>query len=267
MRAIAQNSTTEANMNFENAVKPYINDLKNYCRSLMKSTWDGDDLMQDTLTKAYKSYSTTLHSVSKAYLFRIACHTWIDGHRKRKLDEDYNHDVSELAGQKATPSDILIDGMQLLLEKLSPKQRIAVLLVDGFNYTMQETSIMMGTNEGAVKAVLHRARRKLKQVRTQSTIYSEDDNVKTYITAFQSGKPEVLVDLFRKEMGEPRMAEPSTQSGSNLQMSIQPIVGVGTSYVIIMLGKKGGNIVCLPFYGSEWRAFFTQLKEGLFLAA
>ncbi|MGE6631833.1 RNA polymerase sigma factor [Bacillus sp. NPDC077027] len=266
MRAIDQNATTEANKNFENAVKPYMKDLKNYCRSLMKSTWDGEDLMQDTLTKAYKSYSTTLNPVSKSYLFRIASNTWIDGNRKQRLNEDFNKDVSELADKK-TNSDILIEGMQLLLEELSPKQRTAVLLVDGFNYTMQETSIMMRTTEGAVKAVLHRARRKIKQVRNQATIYSEDDNVKTYITAFQSGKPEMIVDLFRKEIGEPRMVEITTLSGSNPKMTIQPIVGFGTSYVIVTLRKKDGNLVCIPFYRSEWLAFFTQLKEELFLAA
>ncbi|WP_018393249.1 RNA polymerase sigma factor [Bacillus sp. 37MA] len=267
MWPLVQNTPTEAKENFENAVQPYIGDLKNYCCSLMKSTWDGEDLMQETLAKAYKRWSTTLNPVSKAYLFRIARNTWIDGNRKRKPNEDFNQDISELTEGKATNSDALMDAMQLLLQELSPKQRIAMLLVDGLDYTTQESAKMMGTSEGAVKAVLHRARRKLKQVRNHAVIYSEDDNVTTYITAFQNGKPETLVDLFQKEIGEPRMTVTSDQSGSNPQMTIQPIIGSGTSYVLVKLRTKSGNSVFMPFYRSEWLTLFTQLTEKLSFAA
>lgn len=94
----------QANENFEDAIQPYLKGLNHYCQSLTKSTWDRDDLVQETLAKAYKSLLKNPKPMSKAFLFRIASNTWIDGLRKRRPDEDLNFDVSELKAQNETDS-------------------------------------------------------------------------------------------------------------------------------------------------------------------
>ncbi|WP_077327953.1 RNA polymerase sigma factor [Virgibacillus siamensis] len=71
MRPHVQKALAKANENFESAVQPYLNDLKNYCLSLTKSSWDGEDLMQETLIKAYKSWIKKPKQVSKAYFFEL----------------------------------------------------------------------------------------------------------------------------------------------------------------------------------------------------
>ncbi|WP_181350877.1 RNA polymerase sigma factor [Thalassobacillus sp. CUG 92003] len=267
MRPLVQNAPKEANEIFENAVQPYMVDLKHYCCSLTTSSWDGEDLMQEALAKAFKRWSTTFRPVSKSYLFRIAYNAWVDGHRKRKPPEDLHEDVSELPVGKESDSEALVEGMQLLLQELSPKQRIAMLLVDGLDYSVREAANMIGSKEGALKAVLHRARRKIKQGNDQAVSYSDDDNVTTYITAFQTGKPETLIDLFQKEIGAPRMGDHQVQSTFNPQMIIQSIAGSEASYVLVTIQTKQGKSVVMPFYRSERFALFTTLTEEVSFAA
>src|SRR5690625_4285207 len=171
----------QANENFEEAIQPYLKDLNNYCKSLTKSPWDGEDLVQETLAKAYKSWLKKPKPMSKAFLFRIASNALIDGYRKSKLDEDFNQDLSRLKAQNQTDSDEMYSAMEILLSELSPKQRLAMLLSVGLDYTAQETAEMTGTTEGAVKAALHRARSRLKQKESRGKLNFDQDRVTTYV--------------------------------------------------------------------------------------
>lgn len=67
----------QANENFEETIQPYLKDLNHYCRSLAKSTWDGEDLVQETMAKAYRRWLKKPKPISKAFLFRIASNTWM----------------------------------------------------------------------------------------------------------------------------------------------------------------------------------------------
>lgn len=261
MRPHVQKTLAEANENFENAVQPYLKDLVNYCQSLMKSTWDGEDLVQETLTKAYKSWIGTPKSVSKAYLFRIAYNTWIDEYRKRKLDVDFNQDMSELMAKKEMNSDVMFSAMEMLLRELTPKQRVAMLL-SGMDYTAQEIADMTGTSEGAVKAALHRARKRLNRVKKEDDLNMDRDRVITYVTAIRNGKPEKLIDFFQKEMLEPhQMSVQNVQMVSGPRVAIQQISRVGVSYLLVAIQVKNGKLLFIPFYRSEWLSSLTWLTQ------
>ncbi|ASK64038.1 hypothetical protein CFK37_18695 [Virgibacillus phasianinus] len=267
MRPHVQKTLAEANENFENAVQPYLKDLEKYCRSLMKSTWDGEDLMQDTLTKAYKSWLGTSKSVSKAYLFRIASNTWIDEYRKRKPDVDFNQDTSMLVARKETDSDQIYSAMELLLRELTPKQRLAMLL-SGLDYTAQETAAMTGTNEGAVKAALHRARRKLNLEKHEDDGNMDHDRVITYVTAVRNGEAAKLIDLFHKEMLEPRQTSiPGAKMVSGPQLTIQQISRASVSYLLVAIPTKSGDLLFIPFYRSEWLNSLSWLTKEFSFAA
>lgn len=98
----------------------------------------------------------------KSYLFRIAINIWIDIQRRKNL-------VSSMEDLTYFPSDIaeipleVKDALTTLSRKLPPKERVSVLLVDVFNYSLRETADFLETNIGAVKAALLRGRTKLKQ--------------------------------------------------------------------------------------------------------
>ncbi|MEF3306918.1 VOC family protein [Paenibacillus sp. GYB003] len=46
---------------FVEAIGPYRSELWNYCRKLTGSSWDGEDLFQDTLLKSFASLSALSH--------------------------------------------------------------------------------------------------------------------------------------------------------------------------------------------------------------
>ncbi|MCK9907264.1 RNA polymerase sigma factor, partial [Frankia sp. Cpl3] len=71
--------TRQAQNDFLTVIEPHRAALWKYCRYLTGSPWDGEDLFQQTLLKAYAALSQMWQPVvPKTYLFRIASHTWID---------------------------------------------------------------------------------------------------------------------------------------------------------------------------------------------
>ena len=58
-------------------------DLHKYCRSLSGSVWDGEDLLQDTLLRAFARLSQASEPIEnlRAYMFKIASNLWIDKFR------------------------------------------------------------------------------------------------------------------------------------------------------------------------------------------
>jgi DNA-directed RNA polymerase specialized sigma24 family protein len=44
---------------------------------------------------------------------------------------------------------------------------VAIVLIDAFRFTAAETAEIMGTTEGAITSLLHRARGKLKRMRNE----------------------------------------------------------------------------------------------------
>lgn len=257
----------QANENFEEAIRPYLENLNNYCQSLTKSTWDGEDLVQETLAKAYKGWLKKPRSLSKAYLFRIAYNAWIDGYRKRKPDEDLKQDLSGIKSQNGTDPDEMYRAMEILLSEISPKQRLTMLLSVGLDYTAQETARMVGTSEGAVKAALHRARERLKQRKSQNKLNLEQDRVTTYVTAFREGRSDQLIDLFQKEQAEPHMSVSSVQMISGSRMRIQQILRFGVSYVIATIPLRNGKTLFVPFYRSEWLCLMLRFADEFSFAA
>ena len=77
--------TRDVQRRFMNEIEPYRSELWRYCKMLTRSPWDADDLMQETLMKAYATLGQLFQPIyPKPYLFRIASNTWIDHCRKSK---------------------------------------------------------------------------------------------------------------------------------------------------------------------------------------
>jgi len=74
-----EHSTRELQRKFNDVIAPDREALWRYCMLLTKSPWDAEDLMQETLLKAYASLAQLFQPIyPKPYLFRIASNTWID---------------------------------------------------------------------------------------------------------------------------------------------------------------------------------------------
>ncbi|WP_256758883.1 RNA polymerase sigma factor [Cohnella sp. WQ 127256] len=189
--------------------------LKRYCLSLTESTWDAEDLVQETWLKAISLLQSVGHLNTEAYLLRIAKNTWID-HTRRKtvLDRILKAERSR-ASQPDQGGTFEIEAIfQALIKHLSPLQRAVFLLRDVLEYPIAETAAKLGTTEGAVKAALHRARQSLRLVQDdiEKDVLSlpEDEGLKTYLriiaAAYRMGDMATLIQLVQMNEMEPAMA-------------------------------------------------------------
>lgn len=140
----------------DNRVIGHYQSLKRYCRFLTQSSWDGDDLVQEVTLKAIRHYEPS--QISSSLLKKVAYNHWIDTVRKRRreitgIPEDF---------ESFTQGNVM-DTVEMVLAKLTPKQAVILVLKEAFRYQSQEIAELLGTTEMAVKAALHRARKRLER--------------------------------------------------------------------------------------------------------
>ncbi|KEO83704.1 RNA polymerase sigma factor [Tumebacillus flagellatus] len=195
--------------------------LLRYCQKLTGSRWEAEDLVQDTFLKAWAQLQRP-HENHRALLFRIAKNAWIDKCRKRNrskvcsLTEEAQHtdDVEKNALGTSVFQDptLLLDAMGRLLQALSPLQTAVLLLRDVFEYSNLEVAGMIGTTEGAVKSLLHRARRNLASVQddehaeldqTQAERQAQKATLNAYLEAFRTANAAGLVALAQNNVIHP----------------------------------------------------------------
>lgn len=147
---------------FETQIAPYKKSLLKYCLLITGTSWDAEDLYQETLIKTYRSIDKfTTHASPQAYLFRIASNAWIDNRRKQKIKYTPLDDVILADVSTHTRGIELRDAIERLAYCLPPRQAVVFLLTEVFDYSAKDTASMLDMTQGGVKAALHRARRTL----------------------------------------------------------------------------------------------------------
>lgn len=153
---------------YVDALVPIRPALHGYCRRLTGNLWDAEDLVQDTLVRAFAQWGVTHPAIRdpRSYLLRTATNVWIDTLRRRETEargRPLVPDAAPAAGDDpATASDVR-DASARLLQRLSPQERAAVLLKEVFDMTLDEIATLLATTTGAVKAALHRGRGRLRE--------------------------------------------------------------------------------------------------------
>jgi RNA polymerase sigma-70 factor (ECF subfamily) len=149
-------------LEFRRAFQDLRPELYRFCRSITRSPWDAEDLVQDTLMRAFvmlgSQYGQTIDK-PRSWLFRVATNTWID--RKRRTREEPHDDVSD-AESPARDAQAERELAGTLLARLSPQERVAIVLKDAFELSLEDVAEALDTTVGAVKAALHRGRGKLR---------------------------------------------------------------------------------------------------------
>ena len=88
----------ELTARFERDVIPLMDQLYARARRLTRSHADAEDLVQDTMLKAYARFrSFRPGTYLKAWLFRIMYNTWVNGYHRtrRRPTESLNGEVSD----------------------------------------------------------------------------------------------------------------------------------------------------------------------------
>lgn len=161
---------------FENEVVPHMPALKSFALKMTNDIEDADDLLQDTMLKAFRFFDKFEKGTnSKAWLFQIMKNSFINNYRKNvkqpsKVDyEDVQNfyenikaeDIKTTHFQGDAFSDVLTDEIADALAKLPDDFRTIVFLSDIEGYTYEEIADFMDCPIGTVRSRLHRARKML----------------------------------------------------------------------------------------------------------
>jgi RNA polymerase sigma-70 factor, ECF subfamily len=160
---------------FEAIYNRYERRIYAFTYRLMGNAEDAYDLTQDTFVKAYMALPRTAPDLNlSAWLHRIASNACMDVLRRRKLIRwlpwetfDTNPAMEPAAdddpvgdyNQVETSSEV-----QTVLNKLSPKHRMALVLKEYQGMSCDEIGDVMGASRSAVKSLLFRAREEFRQV-------------------------------------------------------------------------------------------------------
>lgn len=146
--------------------------LRAFAISLSGDAQRADDLVQETLLKAWQSIASFDEGTNlKAWLFAILRNTFYSDYRKRKGEQHVAADLVD--GQLATPprQQGHLDLQDLLnaLATLPPEQREALILVGLEGLTYQEDMQITGCGMGTIKSRVSRARKRLMSILDIST--------------------------------------------------------------------------------------------------
>ncbi len=155
----------EARARFLDLVGEIRPELHRYCARLTGSVIDGEDVVQDTLARAYYAISMA-HEMPplRPFLFRIAHNAAIDVLRRhdRKVVELVAELPEDVADDDDRPDPAVVRAALATFLTLPIGQRSAVILKDVLGCTLDEIVESTGSSLPAVKAALHRGRAALR---------------------------------------------------------------------------------------------------------
>jgi RNA polymerase sigma factor (sigma-70 family) len=147
-------------------------DLHRYCARMVGSVTDGEDIVQDTLARAYYELSDLRELPAlRAWLFRIAHNRALDYLRRpgAKATERVE-DLGDTLVDNATNPDAeqsREEAVQTAISRfleLVPLQRSCVILKDVLGYSLDEIAALLDASVPAIKSALHRGRERLREL-------------------------------------------------------------------------------------------------------
>ena len=160
---------------FEAIYNRYERRIYAFVYRLMGNAEDAYDLTQETFVKAYSALPRTQPDLNlSAWLHRIASNACMDVLRRRKLIRwlpwetfDTNPAMEPTASDDPVGeyNQVETSGeVQVVLDKLSPKHRMALILKEFQGMSDDEIGQVMGLTRSAVKSLMFRARDEFRQV-------------------------------------------------------------------------------------------------------
>lgn len=152
---------------FQKELAALVPNLRAFARSLCGVPDQADDLVQETLVKAWKSQASFAEGSNlKAWLFTILRNAFLSERRKRKWevqDSDGEHAMQVgVSGGQLGHMDML--DFNKAFEQLPDEQKEALLLIGAEGFSYEEAALMCGCAVGTIKSRVNRARNKLAEV-------------------------------------------------------------------------------------------------------
>lgn len=236
-------------------------ELHRYCARLTGSVIEGEDIVQDTLAKAFYTLSLQAEVPPlRPWLFRIAHNAALDFLKShgRRLTEP-RADLAEVAGIDETPDPLVVRLALASFLALPLGQRSAVILKDVLGHSLEETAETMGTTIQAVKAALVRGRASLREAAKADaeSVAVERADLDRYATLFNARD----WDGVRALVGEDcrlDLVSKSQRRGREVGMYFNQYAKAGVSLRVVLLEGRPALAATLP--GSTAPSYFILLQ-------
>ncbi|MGD9798172.1 MAG: sigma-70 family RNA polymerase sigma factor [Microbacteriaceae bacterium] len=151
---------------FDHYVVPEIEVLRRVARTIVSRPSDADDLVQETLLRAFRAIESFDGRHPRAWLLTILRNTHLNSVRRRRpeLLNDPDADFDRVGADPADGPEALVVGAAFdavvadALDALPEKFATVVMLVDVDGLSYAETAEVLGIPIGTVMSRLHRAR-------------------------------------------------------------------------------------------------------------
>ena len=196
-------------------------ELYRYCRYLTRTPWDAEDLVQETLMRAFLQLATSRGAPDhpKAWLFRVASNRWLNIHQhRRRQPESEWQEIEVPTDPKETR-----EAAGSLVAALAPQERAALVLKEVFDFSLQEIAAMLSTSVGSVKSALHRGRGKLKEPNFDDQEATPPAVLNEFCSAFNARDLDKVVSLLLETV-EVEMV--GTFSGSGVEVAKRSFGGL-----------------------------------------
>jgi RNA polymerase sigma-70 factor (ECF subfamily) len=233
---------------FLDTFEPLRPELYRYCRYLTQSPWDAEDLVQDTLARAFVTLGTLFHSLPspRAWLFQVASNLWIDRTRRDRRGRELLSAEAQESSVPPTVTDARAprEAAGTLLSQLAPQERAALVLKEVFDFSLEEIATALTTTVSAVKTALHRGRGKLSEPMSEASQAPPPQVLDAFCSAFNARDLAALTALLLSdatteiigvvtEYGADAPANPHTGS---LTYGLKPLIrtergGIASEYL------------------------------------
>jgi RNA polymerase sigma-70 factor (ECF subfamily) len=231
---------------FQRLTDPYVRELRVHCYRMLGSLHDAEDLLQETLLRAWQNLGRFEgRSSLRVWLYRIATNACLNARRSRRRQlpprlkgppsDPYAELVpfaEEILYLEPFPDALLVDahdpeanavareGVELAfitaIQLLPPRQRAVLILREVLGWSAAEVADLLDTSVPAVNSALQRARRTL----------DAEGPVSADVVVAEADEGEALVlERFMQAWEEADMASLATLLKEDAELTMPPAPG------------------------------------------
>ncbi|HEY1072368.1 sigma-70 family RNA polymerase sigma factor [Brevundimonas sp.] len=165
---------------WRDTIMGFIPSLRAFAFSLSRNGADADDLVQETLAKAWAHRARfEPGSNLRAWLFTILRNSWYTGaaKRRREVPDEEGRYAAGLTAEASQEWTAELTALQAALNALPPEHREAIVMVGAAGLSYQEAADISGCAVGTIKSRVNRARHRLALLLDMEPPVEADQNV------------------------------------------------------------------------------------------
>lgn len=150
---------------FMTAYQPIHDNFVRFCKARSHKIMGFDDLINESVLKAYQHWSGIEKKESLLYfLFTTATNIVRNTIRKRSEERLDGIELKMQSTEKSVYDDLEIQYLYEQLDKLSDHKKEALILFEISGFSIREIAKIQDSTEGAVKVLLSRSRKELREL-------------------------------------------------------------------------------------------------------